>query len=67
MSFYLIGNILGRMLVSYVLVFLVVLLVNRFNINLTLRRSVAWYSWVAVIALTLLGIGVHVAQHGALA
>lgn len=67
MTLYLIGNILGRMLVSYVLVLVVVLLINRFNLKLALRRSVAWYSWVAVIALTLFGIGVHVAEHGGLA
>lgn len=67
MSFYLVGNLLGRMLTSYALVLCVLWLVSRFDLKRALRRSVAWYSWVAIVVLTLLGVAARVAGQGGLA
>jgi hypothetical protein len=66
-ALYLTGNLLGRALVSYGLVWCVLLVVCRFNVKLTFRRSVAWYSWFIVVLLTLLGLAAQVANRGGLA
>jgi hypothetical protein len=62
---YVLGNLIGRALVSYLLVWLVCWLSCRFKVSEALRRSVRWYSLLAVAALTLLGLGAAVAGGGA--
>lgn len=57
---YLIGNLLGRAIISYLLVLLVWILVSRFDINKAFRASVRWFNWVLVVLLTFLGLAVHV-------
>lgn len=56
---YLIGNLLGRALVSYVLVLLVSMVLNRFQLKKGLRASVRWYNLLIVLILTFLGLAVH--------
>lgn len=57
---FLLGNLLGRALVSYLLVWLVCWLSCRLNWRVAFRRSVRWYSLLAVAALALLGLGAAV-------
>jgi Ca2+/Na+ antiporter len=57
---YLIGNLLGRAIISYLLVLLVWTLVSRFDMKKALRSSVRWFNWVLVVLLTFLGLAVHV-------
>ena len=54
---YLLGNLVGRAIVSFVLVWVVCLLVSRLDWRLAFVRSRRWYSVLAVLALTLLGMG----------
>lgn len=63
---YVIGNFVGRLLVSYLLVLLVCWLVSRFDARRALRLSMRWYSWLAVVALSLLGLGAAVSSSGGL-
>jgi hypothetical protein len=63
---YVIGNLVGRLLVSYVLVLLVCWLVSRFDVRRALRLSMRWYSWIAVVVLSLLGLGAAVSSSGGL-
>ena len=57
MSFvYILGNFLGRAVVSYLLVWLVCWAVSRFDWRLAFKRSKRWYSLLAVVVLTLLGM-----------
>jgi hypothetical protein len=53
---YILGNFVGRLLVSYALVWLVCWAVSRFDWRLAFKRSKRWYSLLGVIALTLLGM-----------
>jgi hypothetical protein len=53
---YILGNLVGRALVSYVLVWLVCWLFSRFDWRLAFKRSKRWYGVCGVIALTLLGM-----------
>jgi len=58
MSFsYVIGNLIGRALVSYLLVWIACLLGSRFDWRLAFARSRRWYGVAAVIVLTVLGLG----------
>ena len=57
---YLIGNLLGRAIISYLLVLLAWTLVSRFDMKKALRSSVRWFNWVLVVLLTFLGLAVHV-------
>ena len=63
---YVIGNFVGRVLVSYVLVLLVCWLFSRFNVRRALRLSMRWYSWLAVVALSVLGLGAAISSGGGL-
>ncbi|MCY4747105.1 hypothetical protein NYO99_19180 [Pelomonas sp. UHG3] len=61
MSFsFVLGNLVGRALVSYLLVWLVCWCSCRFKAGEAFRRSVRWYSLLAVAALALLGLGAAV-------
>lgn len=67
MSFtFILGNLIGRALISFLLVFIVCLLASRFNRRAAWRRSKRWYSMVAVTVLTLLGMGGAIANVGGL-
>lgn len=54
---YILGNLIGRALVSFLLVWIVCLLVSRLDWRKAFARSRRWYSVLAVLALTLLGMG----------
>lgn len=60
--FYLLGNFVGRAVVSFVLVWLVLWLISRFNWRVALTRSRRWPSILVVIALALLGMAGRMAQ-----
>lgn len=62
---YILGNLVGRALVSYALVWLVCWIVSRFAWRSAFRLSARWYNVVAVVALTLLGLGAAVSRGGA--
>lgn len=65
MSFsFVLGNLLGRAVVSYLLVWIACLLGSRFDWRTAFVRSRRWYSILAVIALTLLGLGGALAGGG---
>ena len=63
---YVLGNLVGRVLVSYLLVLLVCWLFSRFDVRRALRQSVRWYSWLAVAVLSLLGLGAAISSGGGL-
>lgn len=63
---YVMGNFVGRLLVSYLLVLLVCWLFSRFDARRALRMSMRWYSWLAVVVLSLLGLGAAVSSGGGL-
>ncbi len=63
---YLLGNLVGRALVSYVLVWVVWWLVSRFDVRRAFARSLRWYSWLAVLVLSLLGMAAGVQSAGGL-
>lgn len=62
---YLLGNLIGRALVSYALIWLVCWLVSRFAWRAAFRLSARWYSVLGVIMLTLLGFGAALSRSGA--
>ena len=64
---YVVGNLLGRGIISYLLVWAVCLAISRFNWRLAFKRSGRWYSLLAVIALTLLGMGDAIVRSGGVA
>lgn len=65
MSFsFVIGNLLGRALVSYVLVWIACLAGSRFDWKMAFVRSRRWYSVVAVIVLSLLGLSSALVRAG---
>ena len=54
---YVLGNLVGRALVSYLLVWVACLATSRFDWRMAFTRSRRWYSVLAVVLLTLLGMG----------
>jgi hypothetical protein len=65
MSFsFVLGNLVGRALVSYVLVWVACLAASRFNWRMAFTRSRRWYSVLAVVVLTLLGLGGAIVRSG---
>jgi hypothetical protein len=61
---YVVGNLLGRAIISYLLVWAACLAASRFNWRLAFKRSGRWYSLLAVTALTLLGMGGAIVRSG---
>ena len=57
---YFLGNLLGRAVISYLVVLVVWVLVSRFDVKKALRGSLRWYNWVVVLLLTFVGLAVHV-------
>jgi hypothetical protein len=64
---FVLGNFLGRAVVSFALVWLVCWAFSRFNWRLALKRSGRWYSVLAVVVVALLGMAVPVVRGGAVA
>jgi hypothetical protein len=56
MTAYLLGNLLGRLLLSWFVVFVITLLRYRGRLRQALRRSLWPWGWIAVLALFVLGI-----------
>lgn len=54
---YLLGNFIGRALISFLIVWIICLLASRLNWRLAFARSRRWYSIVAVVVMTVLGMG----------
>lgn len=52
---FVLGNLLGRALVSYLLVFLACLVTTRLQVGPALSRSRRWYALAATLLLTVLG------------
>ena len=63
---YVLGNLFGRAIISFLLVWLVCLFASRLNWRLALVRSRRWYSLLAVVALSLLGMGSAMIKAGGL-
>lgn len=61
---YLIGNVIGRTLMSFIIVWIVCLLCSRFNWRLAFVRSRKWYGVVATLALTVGGLGAALVSAG---
>ncbi|WP_265685570.1 hypothetical protein [Verminephrobacter eiseniae] len=61
---FILGNLAGRALVSYAIVLLVCCAARRLDWRAALRSSVRWYSWLAVAALTVLGMGGALVRQG---
>lgn len=64
---FVIGNLIGRALVSYLLVWIVCLATSKFNWRVAFARSKRWYAVVAVVAMTLAGMGAAISNGGGLA
>lgn len=58
------GNLLGRAVVSYLLVFLACLVMARMQIRPALARSRRWYALLATLLLTVLGFASAVVNSG---
>lgn len=61
---FILGNLIGRAVVSYALVWLACWLASRLRWREAFARSVRWYGVLAVAALTLLGLAAGVAPAG---
>src|SRR6218665_3068417 len=61
---FILGNLAGRALVSYAIVLLVCCPARRLDWRAALRSSVRWDSWLAVAALTGLGMGGALVRKG---
>lgn len=61
---FVLGNLLGRALLSFVLVWIVCLLISRLNWRLASTRSRRWYSVLSVAMLTVLGMSSAIVTHG---
>lgn len=61
---YVFGNLVGRALVSYALVWVVCWLASRFSWRAAFRRTARWYSMAAIVVLTLGGFGAAVVRQG---
>ncbi len=56
MTLYLVGNLFGRLLASYLVVWIVLFFVARLDWRGAFRRSIRWYGILATVALFLLGV-----------
>ena len=63
---FILGNLLGRALMSYGVVWLVCWLSSRLNWRMAFKRSTRWYSVLAVVVLTVLGVGSAIVRGGGL-
>jgi len=63
---YILGNLVGRTVISYLLVWLFYLLINKFKWRIAFKQSTRWYSWLIILLMTLLGLGASFARQGGL-
>lgn len=56
MSAYLLGNLAGRLLVSYGMVWMVMLLVSRIDWRNSFRRTHRWYGLASIATVYVLGM-----------
>lgn len=63
---FVLGNLFGRALVSYLLVFLACLVSARMQVRPALARSKRWYALSATLLLTVLGFASAVVNGGGL-
>ena len=56
MSSYLLGNMAGRLLISYVIVWIAMLLVSWVDWRNSFRRTHRWYGVMSIVALYALGV-----------
>jgi len=61
---FVLGNLLGRLLVSYLLVWCGCLLASRFDWRMAFARSKRWYNLLLVCVLGLLGLGAAIVRSG---
>lgn len=59
-----IGSVLGRLLISYVLVLVVLMIVSRLRWRVGLRRSVKWYGLLLTSIVFLAGISQAIIRDG---
>jgi formate/nitrite transporter FocA (FNT family) len=58
MSAYVFGNLAGRLFISYLVVWIGMLLVSRVNWRSAFRRTLRWYGVASVTAIFALGLAV---------
>lgn len=63
---FILGNLFGRAIASYALVWAACWLSSRLNWRLAFVRSARWYNLLAVTTLTLLGVGAAIVREGGL-
>jgi uncharacterized membrane protein len=63
---YILGNLLGRAVISYLLVWMFYLFISKFKWRIAFKQSTRWYSWLVIILMTLLGVGASFARQGGL-
>jgi hypothetical protein len=63
---FILGNLIGRAITSYMMVWVICFLSSRFNTKLAYQRSLRWYSWVGIVVLTVIGLGGAILKHGGL-
>jgi apolipoprotein N-acyltransferase len=61
---FVLGNLIGRALLSFALVWIVCLLISRLNWRRAFARSRRWYSVLSVALLTVLGMGSAIVTTG---
>lgn len=64
MSAYVIGSVVGRLLISYVIVLVVLMIFSRLRWREGLRRSVKWYGLLLTTAVFLVGISQAIIRDG---
>lgn len=60
------GNVLGRAGISYIIVFAACCIFCRLRLRESFFRSLRWYSLVAVVVLTILGVAMALSREGGL-
>ncbi len=63
---HLLGNLVGRLLVSYGLVWVVIFLCSKLDWRLAFRRSRRWWGILVVTLVFLVGVFVNAARNGAM-
>jgi hypothetical protein len=61
---FVLGNLLGRILVSYLLVWIILFLGSRLDWRLAFTRSKRWYNLLLAVLLGVLGLGAAVVRSG---
>ncbi len=65
MTAFAIGEIFGRFFLSYLIVFVVLLMLCKFDLKQTFKRSYQWYSIAIVFLIFVLGIAASASRSGA--